>query len=445
MVIGPFILVRVFLRLRRGYSFKEAFFGTRKPINDAHHPPRRLFLNRSTYLEGNTAPGDEEKDEIGTSYEKGYGAQGRLRVDSTVSEWPGASTREEYESSIGHGDGSVVGSYFDDGTSSPYDRPLSFVAPVLASASRVKLDEEKASLLSSAAPMGSIRGQPEQAPSSGPSQISYRPASDSPTYPPIVPRSFVPPPVLPPIEPVSSPLRVPSSASTWSRHLPANLAAFSPRLSFMPFGGTSPAAATPTPGATSATGISPTPSGNSGPLIWQTEAPPLVPAMVPSPPPVPPRPLFSSPVTSIATDVAVENVATTQASGDDALSLPLARQASSSAQVEFVDKTDLGPESPSGSLSLEQPALKLEVANPDPPSDHDGTSPLADDSESSRLMDELERELTISTTRSGRSRKAEEDPQPVEPSAQETPSATENEEATRLVREQSGKWLGGGK
>lgn len=66
---------------------------------------------------------------------------------------------------------------------------------------------------------------------------------------------------------------------------------------------------------------------------------------------------------------------------------------------------------------------------------------LADDSESTRLMDELERELTISTTRSGRSRAV-----PAEEAEQKLAEEGETLKGEPMLeREQSGKWFGNGR
>ncbi|GAA5986241.1 hypothetical protein JCM10908_006469 [Rhodotorula pacifica] len=468
LIITPFILVRGFLRMRRGQTFAQAFFGRDQP--EPYQPPRKMFLNTSTYLEQSrhlyptVHDADLEKDEIGTSYEKGRGAEGRLRVDSHASSWPGAATREEYEhevaSTIGHG--SVVSGGYDD---SLYDYPGANSAPVFGSAKRVILKEEKSSLLSSAAPMGtSSTIASENVPSTSeaePSQIPYRLPTPAPMYPPSASQVFVPPPMLPPIDPVSpppvpAPARSASIASTF-----AGFSSFSPRLAFMPFSGSTPAAM---PAPTDVTSLSLSSASVSSadtaatPLFVYEEPASNVPTVVPSPPLVPPRPMASTPATSIATDLAVENDSMVGGEMDPAPALT--RQVSSAARIEEVAAFGDVP-SPSSDTELAQRGqLHLEVANPDPPSDEEDsagkvTSPLADDSESSRLMDELERQLTISTTASGRRPRAESSSGDFSPPAEQTAPEREQEQvaeatlpaeqATLLAREQSGKWLGGDK
>ena len=470
VIITPFIIVRGLLRMLRGQTFAQAFFGRDQP--ELYQPPRRMFLNTSDYLEQAQAlaqENDPEKDEVGTSYEKGHGTDGGLRVDSHASNWPGAATREEYEhevaSTIGHG--SVVSTEYEG---SLYDYAASNSSPVVSHAKRVVLEEEKSSLLSSAAPMGSSGGLVHEHEHSaagqggeGPSQIPYRLPCTSPTYPPPAPAQvFVPPPMLPPIEPVSSPPAPPRTASMASRI--ANFSSFSSRLAFMPFSGPAPAGM-PTPTETPSICSGSVVSAGSGAttLFVYEELAQASAVFVPSPPPVPPRPKASTPVSSIATDLAVE---------DDSAAVPpqdstptLTRAVSSAAKIEDAD-TDAdvvnGTQSPASVIELaaQQPKLQLELTNPDPPSDQeeeDGAvtakSPFADDSESLRLMDELERELTISSTRSGRRARADASPEagdgtadaaPPE-EAKETADTASTDQASALAREQSGKWLAGGK
>lgn len=457
--------MRGLLRMRRGQTFAQAFFGRDQP--EPYQPPRRMFLNTSDYLEQAQALGpgnDPEKDEVGTSYEKGHGADGRLRVDSQAPNWPGAATREEYEhevaSTVGHG--SIVSSTgYDEG--SLYDYAASNSSPVVSHARRVVIEEEKSSLLSSAAPMGSSGGlghEKEQSAAGqggggGPSQIPYRLPCTSPTYPPPAPAQvFVPPPMLPPIEPISSPPAPPRTASMASRI--AKFSSFSPRLAFMPFSGSTPAGMptpTETPSNYSGSVVS---AGSGATTLFVYEEPAQASTVfVPSPPPVPPRPTAYTPVSSIATDLAVEDDSVTPRKD---ITPTLTRAVSSAAQIEDADADAAdGTQSPASVIELaQQPKLQLELTNPDPPSDQeDGAvtakSPFADDSESLRLMDELERELTISTTRSGRRARADASPEAGDDTADAAVPAEVAEEtastdqATALAREQSGKWLAGGK
>lgn len=81
------------------------------------------------------------------------------------------------------------------------------------------------------------------------------------------------------------------------------------------------------------------------------------------------------------------------------------------------------------SSTLEETGMEVE---------DDGTSVLFDDSESTRLMDELERELSVSSTRSRRIRdRFEGDAEGME--------TDDVDEEMRLARDQSGKWAGSNK
>lgn len=410
LIITPYILLRGIKRLRAGHSFTDAFFST-PPSSQPYHPPRKLFLGTSTYIDeayahsggGETvfdADADVEKDGVGHEYAKGKGLDGRLQVESN---WPGAATREEYEhevqSSIGHG--SVVGgeSTYDDYR----DRR-----------------EEEDSLISRAAPIARL-------PSPGADHDEDDDAR--PTYPPWTAYDpSPPPPTLPPLPPVSStfspPPALPTSVSP--PFVGGGNATFSPRLSFMPFAGPD---AVHAPAARSI-GTSPSPASLSLPLSTTTEAvlrdhpegegeSARTPTLVPTPP-LPPT---AEDEDGKGSTRAVESASPAPQLTSDGVVFTVERRPSQVAKVEGEATKQEG-----GSKMQDEAVVEEE---------EDEDVVLADDSESTRLMDELERELTISTTRSGRSRAALEDV--------EEKAGGEADEEPMLEREQSGKWFGSGR
>ncbi|BGO93746.1 Deoxycytidine monophosphate (dCMP) deaminase [Rhodotorula toruloides] len=399
LIVTPYILIRGIKRLRAGHSFAESFFST-PPSSQPYQPPRKLFLGTSTYIDEAYAPGAEtvfdadadfEKDGVGHEYAKGKGVDGRVPVESS---WPGAATREEYEqevqSSIGHG--SVVGSTI--GGESTYDDY------------RDRREEEEVSLIKRAAPIARF-------PSPGAEEDEARPTyPPSAAYDPPAP----PPPTLPPLPPVSSTFSprptLPTSVSPPS--VGENLT-FSPRLSFMPFAG--PNAINP-PALTLATSPSPALSTTEAVLRNQPDGEgqsAKTPTLVPTPP-LPPS----------------EQEKTASRGGETATPAPqltsdgvlftVERRPSQVAKVEGeASKQEVKP------AAQEAPVVKEEE-------DEDDVI-LADDSESTRLMDELERELTISTTRSGRSRAV-----PAEEAEQKLAEEGETLKGEPMLeREQSGK------
>ncbi|BGP02153.1 Deoxycytidine monophosphate (dCMP) deaminase [Rhodotorula toruloides] len=402
LIVTPYILIRGIKRLRAGHSFTESFFST-PPSSQPYQPPRKLFLGTSTYIDEAYAPGaetvldadaDVEKDGVGHEYAKGKGVDGRVQVESS---WPGAATRKEYEhevqSSIGHG--SVVGSTI--GGESTYDDY------------RDRREEEEVSLIKRAAPIARL-------PSPGADEDEGRP-----TYPPSAaydPRA-PPPPTLPPLPPVSStfspPPPLPTSVSPPS--VGENLT-FSPRLSFTPFAG--PDVINP-PTLTLATSPSPALSTTEAVLRDQPDGEGQS-AKTPTLVPTPPLPSSAQDKADVrATDTASPAPQLTS----DGVLFTVERRPSQVAKVE-------------GEASNQEvkPAAQEETVVEE---DEDDDVILADDSESTRLMDELERELTISPMRSGRSRAA---PAEEEKLAEVGESAKEE---PMLEREQSGKWFGNGR
>ncbi|BGP26485.1 hypothetical protein JCM10295v2_005438 [Rhodotorula toruloides] len=376
MIITPYILVRGIKRLRSGHSFTESFFST-PPPSQPYQPPRKLFLGTSTYIDEAYAAGSEtvfdadadvEKNGVGHEYAHGRGVDGRVQVESS---WPGAATREEYEyevqSSVGHG--SVIGSTV--GAELTYDDY------------RDRREEED-SLIQRAAPIARL-------PSPGADDDDARP-----TYPPSAAYDPPPPPApptLPPLPPVSStfspPPLLPSSVSPAS----GAILAFSPRLSFMPFAG--PEAVNP-PTLTLATSPTPALSSTEAVLRDQLDGE---------------GPSAKAPTLVQAAEAAS---AAPQLTSDGVI-FTVERRPSQVAKIEGeASGPDLKPE-----LETQEEAVVEE--------DEDDDVLLADNSESTKLMDELERELG-----------KEEEEKLAEAGA-------DKDDELMLEREQSGKWFGSGR
>lgn len=455
-IVAAFVLVRGFVRLRRGHTFAQAFFGTEG--NEPYQPPSRPFNNFSDYLRRDlaTVP-DTEKDEVGTAYPRGRGADGRQRVDSYPSGWSGATTREEYEeevqSSFGHG--SLVGGSSEAGLgASLYDYPAtSSVSP----APLAEDDEQRPSHAPAAEAPNSTTSAALAG--GGPSHIAYTPPTSSEAlYPPIA----VPPPattpLLPPIQSVPPPPEPISTASALSEDGRSGMSSwFSPRLSFLPFAGASPQSRSSSAESAPEPAASPAPPTETVSLVQRPRS--GVPFLVPSPPPVPARPQMGGDLASTNVEGPATGVFTPSQAESEQPNGSLARHVSSSAQIETfarpgpLAQADSGSETPPLEPVQE---LRLEVANPDPnpetaDSDNEAAaaSGIALDSESTRFMDELERELSVSTTRSGRTRTGDSqaaDSGAVEAQAIGSPSVPDDDEAqASLAREPSGKWLSGAK
>ncbi|GJN92626.1 hypothetical protein Rhopal_005661-T1 [Rhodotorula paludigena] len=503
-VMTPFVLIRGVLRLRRGASFAEAFFSPAAPAAHTASPqgPRKLFLNTPTYVSTEAGDFDAEKDEVGHAYPRGTGLGGRVRVDSLASSvWPGASTREEYEaevqSSIGRSDtigSTLIGESIMSRSSSAYDYP------------RADRAHEQSSLLSSAASFaqtdalshaatenGGGDGGPSQAPSSHFNVVSTSP-SPVPSTTTFTSRSSYPP-TLPPIPHVSSASPVaPSSVVSHASSLPTpHTHVSSPRLSFMPFAGPDavhlPPPPPPPPSSAGARqGLTPSSSlASHSPLVLPLE---LHNIAGPGE--------GASPVTTVHVDEGGEaEICTAQR---------VARHASLAAEIEGVAAAAPvavnvhGKDEEDGRAGLmplpgeRSPGLERSSSESERSAAEEG-----DDAESTRLMDELERELTISTTRSGRGKRDENEAEeikgkeaveveqteengtvgpspavkdtgkteaehagtvqkPVDPeerkeaekernvAADEPEDGEEaNDETALLEREQSGKWMGGNK
>ncbi|GAA5870011.1 hypothetical protein JCM1840_003555 [Sporobolomyces johnsonii] len=439
VVVLPFVLVRGFLRMRRGQTFAQAFFS--RPETPRYVPPRKLFLGSSTYIDEAHAAQVEEKaldgevGLVGHEYGKGSGADGRQKVASVASAWPGHETREEYEADLesSRGNNSVVS---------------------LAPSSSMVFDyaqyggegEEHSSLLPSAAPLGESALRRSTALTSSPSPSipsSYPPVSGASAVLP-----FIPP--MPLMFPSTSTSPAPTTSSSSSIPPPPG-PAFSPRLSFMPFAGphvvhhhrrtnTAGTAAmseqllsTPTPNS-SQTLPAAEPALKSPPS-GEGESPVHV---VPTPPPPASwesgelgRPRVSS-VSTSAVAACDGEVGEGGEIGGRMTSTGVTRHMSMAGEVVTAEAES------SHSLATTEEDAQAE-AEAEAEEEEEG-SVLADDAESTRLMDELERELSISisSARSGMTRGRDD-----EASA----GAKEDEEVdeqTKLEREQSGKWFGGG-
>ncbi|GAA5899718.1 hypothetical protein JCM6882_005421 [Rhodosporidiobolus microsporus] len=453
LIVTPFVLVRGIMRMRDGQSFIEAFLSRPAPSNKVHPPPRKLFLGSSSYIDETYGPSgivydeDAEKDGVGHEYAKGFSRiDNRARVESTASSWPGHETREEYEADLAsqqsHG-GSVVGS--------------------LASWDYARFgNEENSSLLHAAAPMGHSTASTRR-----PSSQPPRAASPAPTsYPPSSTPVSLPPPSLPPVSPVYHPTSpTPSTlAATVAASValppppPAPpSSALSPRLTFMPFPGE--AAVVPPPASASPAyepTLSPSSTRSSRPNLAslavrdQPEGEGKAPSpatLVPSPPP--PAPAAAAPAkntgfvsaaalrrqqtaasasTSVAAVCEGEQGAATASATEAGVSPTVQRHTSLQGKIEGPPAAEKeasikeekeefeAPSKVEGEEKTSADAAKADLPErlpspsfPDSDSEdgeeeHDPDVPLTrDDSESTRLMDELERELTISTMRSGRS------------------------------------------
>ncbi|GAA6031642.1 hypothetical protein JCM8097_006562 [Rhodosporidiobolus ruineniae] len=452
LIATPFILVRGRMRMRAGASFGEAFFAlpSRKRKYTSVPPPRQLYLGSSSYVEDSYGPGGIVFDE---EVEKNGGKEDDLaRVASAASSWPGHMTREEYEADIEAHRVNVGGT---EAAPSVY----SFSA---FDYERQAGNEETSALLSAAQPA------PTSLPLPGEADIDslHRTPSKVPLPPSAAPSpvpSFSPALDLPPMTPVfSSPPPVGftfvSSAAPSPASQPAN-STLSPRLSFMPFPG--PDAVPPLSPGTSLTPASTLPrAGDNGkstdvelhsPPAGEGEA--TAPAtLVPSPPPPP---------TSTPALERVTSVATTQATacGGESGSVPapaavsptVARHSSLAAAVERTEGEEA--QEVAGRVTQREGEGMARPAK-DQEAEHDPDRPLfspsvidGDDAESTRLFDELERELTISTMRSGRSRVTavgeEKEEEEAEPAAggEEGESAV-GEDAKSVA---SGVWMAGGK
>ncbi|GAA5840471.1 hypothetical protein JCM9279_007336 [Rhodotorula babjevae] len=429
LIVTPFVLIRGILRLRRGASFSDAFItpfhsssSSLTSTSSSYNPPRKLFLNSATYLATPVFDVDLENDKadgVGHAYEHGKGVDGRVRVESVVSAWPGAETRDEYEAE-------VASSRAPDSVAGGAPSAASFRSFTTLGNDYPRADGGDAE------GAGLLRGDSTWRPSRvAPGAMALYDAVPA-TYPPApaaVADSGSTTPSLPALPPIFAPASSPAPAAARTLSTPTVLpgppaasaiaSPLSPRLSFMPFAGPAPAhppATSSSPAPTSLTVSSATSVDARGEVA---AAPVLVPHEA--------RDRHDS--------FAGEVVDAARPRRDRLLPLPgepgsPSSLASSRAAVE----NGGGAQAPSEEAVEED-------------EEEDGAG-VGDDSESTRLMDELERELTISTVRSGRSARsvAPAAAAAVEDEAQEGAAVEQEQEQedeqTRLEREQSGKWLG---
>ena len=439
VIVTPFVLIRGILRLRRGASFSDAFStpfhssSSSLTSKSSHSPPRKLFLNSATSLSTPVFDVDLENDKadgVGHAYAPGKGADGRVRVDSVASAWPGAETREQYEAEVASsrapdsvGGGASSAASFRSFTTLGNDYPRAEGAG----------DEESAGLLRD----DSTSWRPSQVAPGAMALYDTVP----PTYPPAPAAGAIlnsTTPFLPALPPVSSPVSSPALAPAQTLSSPALLpgppaasaiaSPLSPRLSFMPFAGPTPAHLPPTsssPAPTSLT-VSSAPSleGDAHGAVAAAAV------LMPTPEAHEGRDRHGSFAGEVVD--AAQAQAPPQARRERLLPLPGEPGSPSS-----LTSTRAAIENGESVQAVSEEAVEEDE-------DEEGAG-VGDDSESTRLMDELERELTISTMRSGRSaRLLAPAAAAAQDSAQED-GAVEQEaedEQTRLEREQSGKWLG---
>ncbi|GAA5935065.1 hypothetical protein JCM3775_004690 [Rhodotorula graminis] len=431
LVVTPFVLIRGFLRLRQGANLVDAFVtpfhssSSSLTSKSSHQPPRKLFLHSATYLSTPVFDVDLENDKadgVGHAYAPGKGVDGHIRVDSIASTWPGAQTRDEYEAEVASS--RAPDSVVDGGVSSSAASFRSFTTLGNDYSRADGADEEGTGLLRADSTWRPSQVAPGAMALYDPAPTTYPPAPAAVTDVSSATPSL---PALPPVfSPVSSPAPAPAQTLSTPAVLPGPPAAsavaspLSPRLSFMPFAGPAPAHPPPTSASPAPTSL----TVSSAPSLDAHGAVAAAPVLVPTPDALEGRDRHGSFAGEVVDAAA-------RPSRDKLLPLPgepgsPSSFASSRAAVE--DGAGVRPTS-------EGTAAKEE----------DGAG-VGDDSESMRLMDELERELTISTVRSGRSARS------VAPAAAaaaadeaQTGAAAEQEaddEQTRLEREQSGKWLG---
>ncbi|GAA6006078.1 hypothetical protein JCM11491_002023 [Sporobolomyces phaffii] len=411
LIVTPFVLVRGALRMRNGQSFAQAFFD--RPATPRHYvPPRKLFLGSSSYR---SVEQDEEKDGeqeglIGAGHGKGKGETGQIENEP---EWVGATTREEYEASLTQTQSrtSTQGTVTSDGT-------------VLFDAA----SEDKASISPSPAPLASAPSHAIAPPSAhSPSIYPPTPATSTPFINPEFPTSTMSPVSLPIFSPPPPP-------------------AISPRLAFMPFAGSTavnhhraPSSATqPTSTPSSTPQLSTLPSIRSG--LSDTYERHVIVVPSPSPPPIPPRPVSLS--TSAASNCGGDSARSTSTPEGVAPAQGISRHASMTGEIVGAPKDASEGQRASLEATLEEdePGVNLRVDADEGEQDEEEIDVVGDD-ESTRLMDELERELSISSTRSRRIPDGlEVENEEAEPSQREAGVGD-----TYSARDQSGKWLGGSK
>ncbi|GAA5837084.1 hypothetical protein JCM3766R1_006527 [Sporobolomyces carnicolor] len=387
-IVTPFVLVRGALRMRRGQTFAQAFFD-RTPTTVPYAPPRKLFLGSSSYR---TVGQDDEKD-----FDERRGL-----VDSQRNEfeWVGPTTREEYEKSLRSRDSlktttSAAQTFTSDGCL--FDAVSEgHPAPSISTTNDEPMDTSLSQSFPTVAVSSSIY-PPSRSPSNGGTPFIEREIPTSSISPLSLP-TLTPPPPPPP--------------------------GVSPRLAFMPFAGS--AAINHRASSTIADSQSTTrsltlPSIKSSRVDDHERSVVIVPT--PSPPTITASPRPDSRSTSAA--------AMCDGDGDDEERSTIrdearvARHASMSGEI--VDSAPVLTAPPLGAM------LEGEEE-----SDGDGVdgSEVGRDDESTRLMDELERELSISSSSGFRNRRI--------PGDNFGQGDADETKETDLSRTKSGEWFGRG-
>ncbi|GAA5944598.1 cytochrome b561 domain-containing protein [Sporobolomyces koalae] len=367
-VVTPFVVIGGLLRMRRGQSLAQAFFD-RPATSRQYVPPRELFLGTSEYrATGLSGDRDEEHEGlIGHAYSKGDGVGGRQLIQGDT-EWIGATTREEYEASLTKG--SSRGSTSSNNTSRMPHESILFDAEL--EANHVLLP---------------LPGTRSPAPSIWPGSSEAVASSPPPVYPP-TPSAGTPyiaanAPTIPTSK--MTPLSLPALSPP-----PAPAPAISPRLAFMPFSGTAVVnhrASTSAASRTVATPVSTSTLPSIRSHLSGDHARQVV--LVPETSTPSPRPA------SVTTSAAATCAGGAQDDPQDKAPVPLQISRHASLSAEIVG----GPND-----RLEQQGGVLEPASEEPKDNEgdsrdDADSVVLDDAESTRLMDELERELSVSDNR----------------------------------------------
>ncbi|GAA5975454.1 hypothetical protein JCM5350_006484 [Sporobolomyces pararoseus] len=394
VIVTPFVLVRGALRMRRGQTFAQAFFD-RRPASGPYVPPRKLFLGSSTYR---SIGQDEEKDDE---------EQDRLIGET---KWVGATTREEYEASLSNTHrNSTTSTYLSNtrnrnSTTSTYDtNDYLFDAQ----------SEEQASIPSK-------RGSADDSvmPTLAPSPSIYPPTPSigTPYIDPAIPTSSMSPLTLPIFSPPPPPI-------------------LSPRLAFMPFSGSavvnhsSPSTVAASP---STPRVSTLPSIRSN--LSNSHEHQVVVVPTPSPPTSSPRPVsISSSAAAICGGESVEEVTSVPVSNSRVV-----RHSSMSGEIVGKAKESGEGQTPSLEITLEEEDETTPTVS-DHNFEEEGSDVRGDD-ESTRLMDELERELTILSTHS-----RHRIPDRFDGVEGGMEGAATGEREIDLARTKSGEWIGGAK
>lgn len=386
-IVTPLILVRGLLRMRRGQSFAQAFFD-RPGTPSKYVPPRKLFLGGSSYR---TLGQDDEKMEEQERF-VGHGHPNDDLYDGgrpsrSETGWTGPATRAEYEASIANSrlrnstdSKQTINPSYGERQNEEKQGLLDFAAPLAGSVSLVKDTSSQYRASGSTYPPTATISAP------------FFSASPSP-----LPTTTVSPLTLPSLSPPPPP---PATSLTHS--------SVSPRLAFMPFSGSGvvhPGSAT-TPSVTSPSIISSPSMQAERQVVEVCSSLPVTQGLD--------RPDSSS-SSAAAVCAGSSNVPT------------VTRHASMAGEIGQVKEDER--DSSHLSSTVEETGTEIE---------DDGMSVLFDDSESTRLMDELERELSVSSTRSRRIWDhvgGDEGGKEMEDVDQET----------KLARDQSGRWAGSNK